>query len=359
MIQDTVKATENRVAYLDSIRGIAALSVVIFHSNVWLDFTKDPFFRSSLPSHILNMFFNGHNAVSLFFVLSGFVLSFKYLSKKIEQVSYIEFIIKRFFRLYPAYWFVLILVAIYTKTNFSTFFSEIPLLITTNHTLIPPAWSLIVEMKMSLVFLFFLVLAVRNLKLLFLMAFLHWLLFGFELYVVHFCIGIALAYYFEYIKAIQWNKPKRYLLFFIGFVLCSFKQIHFAIVPHENFKDTNTQFAFLLSAFGCAIWLILAMSAPSFQRKLESKALLFLGNISYGLYVGHWFIFINILEPHFNLFLSWIGSYYLTHFLIRFVVMISLSVLFATFLYYFVEKPFIKIGYKIAQKFKNKFVVRL
>ncbi|WP_338791109.1 acyltransferase [Bernardetia sp. MNP-M8] len=348
-----------RIGYLDSIRGMAALAVVIFHANAWLDFTKDPNFNSSIPTHILNIIFNGHNAVCLFFVLSGFVLSLKYVKKGAQEVSYVEFILKRAFRLYPAYWFVLILAALYTKSDFSLFIKELPMLITGNQTLIPPAWSLIVEMKMSLIFLFLLVLAVRNIKILFVAAFLYWFLFGFEIYILHFCLGILLAINFEKIQEIKWSKTKRYLLFLLGLLLCSVEQIHFIIVPHENFKETNTPLGFFLGAFGCVIWLMLAMSAPKFQKKIETKPLLFLGDISYGLYIGHWLIFVNILEPHFDWFLAKLGSYYLAHIVVRYFLVTLFSLLFATFLYYVIEKPFIKMGYKVAKKYSDKLVFKL
>ncbi|WP_291722660.1 acyltransferase family protein [Bernardetia sp.] len=359
MTTPTIPSTR-RIGYLDSIRGMAALAVVIFHSNAWLDFTKDTNFNSSIPTHILNIFFNGHNAVCLFFVLSGFVLSLKYVKKNdIQEVSYVEFILKRIFRLYPAYWFVLIIAALYTSADSVVFFQELPLLIFGNNTLIPPSWSLIAEMRMSLIFLFLLVLAMRNVKLLFVAAFLFWFLFGFRVYVLHFCLGILLAMNFDKIQQLELSKAKRYVLFFIGFLLCSFEQIHFIIVPHENFKATNTELGFFLGAFGCVIWLVLAMSAPKFQKRIETKPLLFLGDISYGLYIGHWLIFVNILEPHFEWFLSKIGSFYLTHIIVRYGLVIPLSLLFATFLYYVIEKPFIKWGYNIAKKYKDKLVLKL
>ena len=348
-----------RIGYLDSIRGMAALAVVIFHANMWLDFTKDSNFNSSVPIHILNIFFNGHNAVCLFFVLSGYVLSLKYVQKNNAEVSYIEFIIKRAFRLYPAYWFVLIITTLYTKIDFFAFLEEFPLLIVGKRTIVPPAWSLITEMRMSLVFLFLLILAIRNIKILFVAAFLYWFLFGFEIYILHFCLGIWLAMNFERIQTIKLSKMKRYLLFLLGFLLCSFEQIHFILIPHENFKETNTPLGFFLGAFGCTIWLILAMSAPKFQKKIETKSLLFLGDISYGLYIGHWLIFVHILEPHFSWFTSKLGSFYLAHIVVRYGLVISLSLLFATFLYYIIEKPFIKLGYRVAKTYKDKFVFSL
>lgn len=60
----------NRIESLDSIRGIAALAVLMGHtvgSFAWpLAWSKIPF---------INIFFEGYPAVIMFFVLSGFVLS--------------------------------------------------------------------------------------------------------------------------------------------------------------------------------------------------------------------------------------------------------------------------------------------
>ncbi|WP_375561687.1 acyltransferase family protein [Bernardetia sp. OM2101] len=348
-----------RIGYLDSIRGLAALAVVIFHANMWLDFTKDPYFNSSIPTHILNIVFNGYNAVCLFFVLSGFVLSLKYVNEENKEVSYAEFIIKRFFRLYPGYWFVLILTCLYNQVELLTFLEELPLLILKKWSLITPVWSIRIEMRMSLIFLSLLILAFRKIKFLLILILIYYFVFDFELYILHFFLGILLAINFEKVKQIKLSKTKRYLLFLLGLVLCSYEQIHFIIIPHKNFTETHTELGFFVGAFGCMIWLMLAMSAPNFQKKLESKPLLFLGDISYGLYIGHWFVFVIVLEPHFSWFLSKIGSYYLTHIVVRYFIMTSLSLLFAVFIYYVIEKPFIKMGYKIAKKYNDKLVFKL
>jgi peptidoglycan/LPS O-acetylase OafA/YrhL len=81
-----------RIKYLDSLRGIAALMVVIYHANCWLDFTKDRLVQSAVPSHVLNIFFNANSAVALFFVLSGFVLSLKYINKQTKDVTKLHLI---------------------------------------------------------------------------------------------------------------------------------------------------------------------------------------------------------------------------------------------------------------------------
>lgn len=76
-----------RIPELDSLRGIAAVSVVIFHI-----FMFKPGF---------NFFKYGVTGVDLFFMISGFVI---FMS--ISQIaSAKEFIVNRFSRLFPVYWF--------------------------------------------------------------------------------------------------------------------------------------------------------------------------------------------------------------------------------------------------------------
>ena len=79
---------------LETLRGLAALAVAFYH----------------FPSQSLLFIQEGHIAVYLFFSLSGFVITLNYF-KKIDNVkSLIFFQKKRFFRLYPIHFFVLILV---------------------------------------------------------------------------------------------------------------------------------------------------------------------------------------------------------------------------------------------------------
>ena len=89
----------NRLSELDALRGIAALCVVLFH------FTTKyrEFFGYHYPSQYDFNF--GHYGVELFFVISGFVI-FMTL-KKVKSLG--DFAFKRFSRLYPSYWICLII----------------------------------------------------------------------------------------------------------------------------------------------------------------------------------------------------------------------------------------------------------
>ncbi|WP_274648835.1 acyltransferase family protein [Paenibacillus humicola] len=76
-----------KLKYLDGLRGLAALAVVAFHflyvfypDNVSYGQAAGNPVVHAMAESPLGLLFQGHFAVCLFFVLSGYVLSFKYLS---------------------------------------------------------------------------------------------------------------------------------------------------------------------------------------------------------------------------------------------------------------------------------------
>ena len=86
---------KQRYFELDAIRGIAALMVVLYHytdryGEIY-EYAIDPVFRFNLGQH----------GVQLFFMVSGFVI-FLTLDKTVHVA---DFIVSRLSRLYPAYWF--------------------------------------------------------------------------------------------------------------------------------------------------------------------------------------------------------------------------------------------------------------
>jgi peptidoglycan/LPS O-acetylase OafA/YrhL len=90
---------QTRLAELDSLRGIAAMMVVAFH------------FTLGLKS-FHGLFIFGYTGVDLFFMISGFVIILT-----IEKApNYKTFLLSRFARLYPAYWVCVTLSALTIAT---------------------------------------------------------------------------------------------------------------------------------------------------------------------------------------------------------------------------------------------------
>lgn len=99
--------SENKIDYLEGLRGLAAL-VVVLHHFATLFFPAIVFGYSAkahtpyeylIYSTPLNIFFSGHFAVCIFFVLSGFVLSRSYFRSGGDTAFIRSLAVRRYFRL--------------------------------------------------------------------------------------------------------------------------------------------------------------------------------------------------------------------------------------------------------------------
>lgn len=91
--------------YIDSLRGIAILLVILVHI---------PFIegmapaQSYLPDVVLKFIGNGHLGVQLFFVVSAFTLMLSHRKRQYEDHANRNFFIRRFFRIAPMYYLAII-----------------------------------------------------------------------------------------------------------------------------------------------------------------------------------------------------------------------------------------------------------
>lgn len=89
---------QSRIEYLDGLRGIAALFVVIFHMNPF--FSALSWQKADFAYEVLRRISNGNFAVCVFFVLSGFVLGRPFFSGG-DSSRLGEAALRRYFRLTP------------------------------------------------------------------------------------------------------------------------------------------------------------------------------------------------------------------------------------------------------------------
>jgi len=106
--------TVRRFYLLDALRGVAALSVVVWHWQHFYPQGAMPFHRAEQPYFwlLLPLYREGPRAVDLFFCLSGFVFHWLYGQDIARRaISGRDFFLRRFSRLYPLHFATLIFVA--------------------------------------------------------------------------------------------------------------------------------------------------------------------------------------------------------------------------------------------------------
>lgn len=137
-------SSKARFQSLTGVRFIAVCLVFIYHNR--------KYWRDSLHPELIRLFNEFHVGVSLFFVLSGFLIAYTYEDKPLASgTAYLKYILVRCARILPLYW--LILTIYYLDKSYGNFhfnlltyslahgFSDV-------HNLegIAQAWSLTVEM---------------------------------------------------------------------------------------------------------------------------------------------------------------------------------------------------------------------
>jgi peptidoglycan/LPS O-acetylase OafA/YrhL len=394
-----ILSNNNRIESLDSLRGLASLSVVFNHILLVLpvfflalDHHKvDNWTATLLTKTPLHIFWAGHEAVLLFFVLSGFVLALPFLNSK--NGTYPKYLIKRFCRIYIPY-IVSIGVAVilfYTINpsdivELSAFFNNqwdhnvsilsaisfIFLLGYDNFNINGSTWSLVHELRISIIFPLLMILVIKfNWKKsllfgigasIFLWAFtllvanvldiksVYILLTSFAdtfYYASFFIIGATLAKYHKNVIAFTKNlKLKVKIIALIAFVLLynvEWISLGFGDMKFSNSTivlRTSTLLLDFIIAGAIVILFSLVLSLEKLKTILTSKPLIGLGKISYSLYLIHISVLLTMLHTL---------HAYLPLPLILATVPV-LSIIAAIVFYLFVEKPSMQLGKYLTSK---------
>jgi peptidoglycan/LPS O-acetylase OafA/YrhL len=331
-----VHRAENRPRYrsLDALRGIAAFVVVIHHCLVtlpaWSDALLHGVHRTVATAILgyppLSLFWAGDAAVKLFFALSGFVLALMFLRP--NPPSYTAFAAKRVCRIYLPY-IVVVMAAMWIMTataphqrpELSEWFHlswnrSVSRAVLLDHVLMlgrprynfvdNPIWSLVHEMRYSLIFpaIMWLVMRVEWRRLIaaalavsiLAMAALgrtgnYWAVDSLQ-YAFLFVAGAVLARHSAAIAAWFRNlaPASRIALGVAAPLLLSTHSVAYAggrsarvlaaVAPH----------------FGAVLLLIVVVGSRRAQNALERRPCLWVGRVSYSLYLSHLVLLLTLVS---------------------------------------------------------------
>jgi peptidoglycan/LPS O-acetylase OafA/YrhL len=347
----------SHVPSLDGVRAVAALMVMFFH-----------FFQNYHPVNYFSSIIKtvsgfGQTGVSLFFVLSGFLITRILIKDKQSKNYFLNFYLRRSLRIFPLYYYYLLLV-----------FFIVPFI---NHTDVPEFskqiyhWVYLQDFAITFKWdysgpLHFWSLAVEEHFYLFFPLLVYYLKENQLIYAVIIILMSSIVvrfilnahnfevFYFTFSRLDELSLGAVLAILELRNKLTSkssFQYIYlFALVALPTFilwgiysKEANSlmqvmKYSLISVTYFCAIAFIVSAPETNFVKQaLTVKPLIYIGKISYGLYVYHGLCFHNFKHIYHgnNDWIIFFGSF-------------SLAIIVSTISFYLFESHFLK--------FKNYFI---
>lgn len=370
----------HRFKSLDSIRGLAALAVLFGHISgmfiwpeKWIKWMKWP---------LLNMAFDGRSAVTMFFVLSGFVLAYPYVSGAGARLNVPLFYARRIIRIWLPWFCAFVLALICRCWLFQPFATHPPancsywqlpvrwqevllqcvfLFHNGPGQILPQDWSLGIELIGSALIPLLVILAWKPL---------HWLwlsLLAAVLFVIvpqesyfnsgsfytSFILGVLLARHHGALiaKMKQLKFHHRLFVLLAGVALYQARRIEDHFGYNEAMAD---QVAWVICSIGCVFIIAASLSSRRIDAFLITRPVLWVGHISYSIYLLQSMVIICFLPPLFAALnrLGFGASPWLLPF--SWVCGLTLTLALAWPFYLLVEVPSVNLGRTLSSKSKNK-----
>ena len=293
---------------LDSVRGIAITGVLLLHAFYW---QYSSFQFSGLPRLFMLATAPGWLGVNLFFVLSGFLITGILLDSKEKPQYFRRFYIRRALRILPAYYLLLILLAVLHSSSWSFIgLSFVYLANVTGLFGVPadygPLWSLAVEEHYYIFWPAIVYkltrrhLAIVTVGICLLIPVLRAVFFhlgytaGLGWYTWFVADGLAtgslLAIFLRTSASRKMVVVVSGTLLVAGFIL-SIVGRPFGILTRERVLGAALQQTVIDIVFAGFLLLVLLLGTSAHRRYVNNSVLRFLGYISYGLYLIHLLVF--------------------------------------------------------------------
>ena len=362
------RVSSARFSSIDTLRGIAALLVIWQHSAEKFINLPDVANNGRFIADITQDLDFGRIGIVCFFLISGFVIPSSFKPSASHPIK--NFIVKRFFRLFPAYWLSILLILMYffyIKVDIQTTailanFTMLQSFFSQPH-LIGLYWTLQIE----LVFYLFCVVLyyfnqLNNDKLLFIIiSFFFTLFMVIQLLIVLTDMPINISKEFQilpYIISIMFLgslcrkiydgklNSRLYLYTKLATLMCFGLPLFLLITSLLGFELVEASFRF---GAGHSLAILLFFIGIKYFNK-PPKFMLWLGTISYSLYLFHPIILEWLL--HFIIHSNFSNLQGL-HVIIYMTIITIASIIFASVLYKYIESPSINLGRKLSKGHNN------
>lgn len=365
----------SKINSAESIRGLACIAVVfshliltffpLLHNNIQADLQKMSAIENAIYHSPFNFWYSGSAAVYIFFVLSGYILSYAILSKKDLNKKLISMSLKRFPRLaIPALfscviaWLIFFvevdmsnasvwiahygkdsynfLDALYQGTIGAFVFGSAPL----NWVL----WTMQIELFGSFILFLLLYFYSKNIKIFYILS----IILPAPMIIVspQFCIGIYSFIVGIYLY-LYGSKLPVYLTtpsLIIGLYLAGVHNFSYSYTFFTEIFGLKTYT--LLNVFAGPLIVFGILMNSKISNYLDKKPLVYLGKLSFSIYLLHLIIIYVIGIPIFN-FLIDLGIYSVYSAILSSILIIFSTILFSHFYSNYIDALSIKVGNKI------------
>ena len=345
--------------YLDGIRGVAAVVVVILHYFVafypalWTGEVNDIKTKSGIEIFIattpLNTLYDGSLCVCVFFILSGYVLPYR-LFKYDDKESIISGSLRRYIRLMIPVLFSIIIAFICMKFRLFRNLDVAPLtssewlagfykfqpklvdaikqgvygvFIKGNSDYNPVLWTMYYEFWGSFIVfsISYILNKVKNRHYIYIII----IIISMQTKFFPFILGIVICDFYHNNYRIDNNITKIFLLV-IGLFLSSYPpNIQVEGTMYSFMKiDALVEPAYFYHSIGGALLIIVLLNSDFLKRIFSNKVFNFLGKISFSMYLIH-FVILNSLSSYLFLKLVDMNISYLLN--VSIVIIISISII--------------------------------
>ncbi len=325
----------------------------------------------------ISVLWNSKFAISLFFVISGYALSYKYFMTKSQEYLRAS-LIKRYFRLeIPILFSVLVSYILliggsysnaYIANNFtkSTFWFDhlwnmnasfpsalneafVSSLFTGGSPLYNPVlWTMVIEFMGSILVFSSLALFGNSGK--------RFLVYAILTVVLHihyfpaFIVGLAMCDYYHAEKKKRLPGIPVLFIFLTGLYIGGYQRIPVTNIwrPFDFISDMDSTFPFII---GAALFVLAVINSAGLIKFFSSRALLFLGKMSFSIYLIHLLIIGSLGCYLFKCFFAGLHLSYGISFSLMFLISLSFTFGASLLMYKYVDKNGIKFSKWIYSKF--------